>query len=54
MTIRMNKMNFTKICACLLFLLLGMSVNAQENVICFRICCRVSLINSTCDISEAL
>lgn len=29
----MNKMNFTKICACLLFLLLGMSVNAQENVI---------------------
>lgn len=29
----MNKMNFTRICACLLFLLLGMSVNAQENVI---------------------
>ncbi|MDM8251733.1 peptidylprolyl isomerase [Phocaeicola barnesiae] len=26
-------MNFTRICACLLFLLLGMSVNAQENVI---------------------
>lgn len=29
----MNKMNFTRVCACLLFLLLGMSVNAQENVI---------------------
>lgn len=29
----MNKMNFTRICACLLFLLLEMSVNAQENVI---------------------
>lgn len=29
----MNKMNFTRICACLLFLLLGVSVNAQENVI---------------------
>lgn len=29
----MNKMNFTRVCACLLFLLLGVSVNAQENVI---------------------
>ncbi|WP_294586868.1 peptidylprolyl isomerase [uncultured Phocaeicola sp.] len=26
-------MNFTRVCACLLFLLLGVSVNAQENVI---------------------
>ena len=29
----MSKMNFTRVCACLLFLLLGISVNAQENVI---------------------
>ena len=29
----MNKMNFTRICACLLFLLLGVNMYAQENVI---------------------
>ena len=33
MTIRMNKMNFTRICVCLLFLLLGVNMYAQENVI---------------------
>lgn len=29
----MNKMNFTRICTCLLFLLLGVNMYAQENVI---------------------
>lgn len=29
----MNKMNFTRICVCLLFLLLGVNMYAQENVI---------------------